>query len=84
MDLHQLERNEEAMIDPIKKLQEKLAKNQETASAALVDELPYEIALSPEPGAKMLELTIAGTYRTPIKVNFDPRTRVTYPVAASK
>jgi hypothetical protein len=78
------------IVDPISALQAKLA-NQKPQHAAVslagtivVDELPYEIPLSPKPGTQVRQLTIGSTYRTPIPVLFDPRERVTYPVLADK
>lgn len=77
-------------VDPIGQLAAKLAaqKPQHVAVsiAAIVvhDELPYEIPLVPQPGAKVRQLTIGSTYSTPIPILHDPQRRETYPIMADK
>lgn len=71
------------LVDPIKLLQERASAasqrntfTEESAEAAP----PYEIPMTPPLGAKLMNMQIAGTYRTPIPVVFDPTTRTTYPL----
>ena len=73
------------LIDPIKMLAAHARSMKEHASGTLPlqqSELPYEIPLVPPAGAQVRRLTIASTYRTPIPVLFDPKTRTTYPISS--
>ena len=75
-------------IDPIKLLIEKASTKQSHPALEIakneISDLPYEIPMSPAPGTKVINLTIASTYRTPIPVIFDPQTRTTYPLPNDK
>ena len=74
------------LVDPIKLLQERAAAtaaagvNAPGLAQATHSDVPYELPLVPPAGAKLVKLTIASTYRTPIPVLFDPATRTTYPL----
>jgi hypothetical protein len=78
-----------ALVDPIKQLRIRLEQRAKhiaevVAEAAMVDdELPFEIALIPEPGSRVRQLTIASTYRDPIPVLVDQR-GITYPISAKR
>jgi len=71
-------------VDPIKLLMEKAALATPSTSvetALAIDAgLPFEIPLSPLPGARVIRATIASTYRTPIPVLYDASTKTTFPM----
>lgn len=74
------------LVDPIKLLIEKASTGVAhplTAGALLESDVPYETALTPPPGAKVMRLTVAGTYRTAIPILFDPVTRTAYPLPSN-
>ena len=78
------------LVDPIKLLAERAAKTATphvavaTAASLVVDDLPFEVPMTPPPGAKVRQLTIGSSYRTAIPILFDPATRTSYPVLDNK
>lgn len=69
------------LVDPIKLLQKRARRElQPTAEMAAEAGVPYEVPMNPMPGARVINMVIAGTYRQPIPVLFDPATRTTYPL----
>ncbi len=71
------------LVDPIE-LIAALKKQQHKPTEALAAEegLAYEVPLVPTLGAKLMRMTIASTYRSPIPVMFDPASRTTYPITS--
>lgn len=67
------------LVDPIQIIAQ-LKKQKPLQALAAETGLAYETPLQPPLGAKLLRLTIASTYRTPIPVMFDPATRTSYPI----
>ena len=74
------------LIDPIKLLIEMASRETPTTELAtsLESEVPFEIPMTPPPGAHVLRLTVGSTYRVPIPVLFDPSTRTTFPMPNNK
>ena len=73
------------LIDPIKLLVKKIRTESPHPEMALtnsmiVNEVPYEIPFAPPTGAQVKRITIGSTYRVPIPVLFDSKTRTTYPL----
>jgi hypothetical protein len=68
------------LVDPIALLKQKMQHREVASTPASDAGVPYEISMSPTPGAKLMRMTIASTYRTPIPVVFDPATRTTFPL----
>jgi hypothetical protein len=74
------------LVDPIKLLVEKasVAQHSETSGHVLESDLPFEVPLTPPPGARVKQMTVAGTYRTPIPVLYDMQSNTTYPLPNNK
>ena len=71
------------LIDPIAIMHSNDPPHVRNAEMATINNLPYEIPMTPPPGTAVEELTVGGTYRDrPIKVLFCRATRTVYPFPA--
>lgn len=66
------------LVDPIALLAQ-LGKP-EQAAAEVDHGVSYEVPMVPPLGARLMRMQIAGTYRQPICVMFDPQTKTTFPL----
>lgn len=69
------------LVDPIELIAQLKKQHKPTEALAAEEGLAYEVPLVPPLGAKLMRMTIASTYRTPIPVLFDSATCTTYPLS---